>query len=83
MALLCGLDNLRYEPRQDGLPLEQDAEAQLLALEDGSPAWALKWLTLDREDGFETLTADDLAGLDLEEAALTLVVQLQEQMLSR
>lgn len=33
--------------------------------------------------GRDADTADDLAGLDLEEAAWTLVVQLQEQMLSR
>jgi len=78
-----GLDNLRLEPRQNGLPLDEDVEAQAVVLESGSPAWALKWLTRDREGDFETLTAQDLEGLNLEEAARTVVVQLQDQILSR
>ena len=78
-----GLDNLRLEPRQNGLPLDEDVEAQAVELECGNPAWALKWLTRDFDEGNEILTADDLEGLDLEQAALWVVTHLQEQILAR
>ncbi len=75
-----GLENLTLSLTSAG-PTDDDMEATLLRLESWSPARAHKWLINGSESEAEEviLTADDVAGLTLEEAAAAVLDALYSQ----
>lgn len=78
--LRWGLQHLPF-PGQWGVS-EDEADAQLLALEDGRPVWAQDWLTKNSA-GDVILEAEAIEELDRDEAAQLLLDLMLQQKVAR